>query len=281
MATNITASGNCIQIAASGGITRVLPAAGAMYWFNDAGTILYVKSKIDAAGYNEVVDISFTDLTINSTAPATVSQAEDLLRPLFSYSGGATEATAIEINNNQTNGDQTTQITGSKLATYSANVTDLVVDVTGATDIVTIAGNSTKVIKVLSIYVDGNSDEERNLNISIIKRSTANTSGTSTALIKVPHDSSLSASAATVLAYTASPTLGTAIGVVHSERILLPKFDTLKSGQKLSLKYESVTSMPIVLKSSSELLCVSLNGAVLTTPAINVTIKWTEEDIAL
>src|SRR6266702_1925230 len=81
------------------------------------------------------------------------------------------------------------QAGGSK-ATFSAGITGLV-PVTAATDIFTITGSATKLVKVTHIAIYGSSTlaAETILPIALLKRSSADLTGTSTSPTRVAHDS--------------------------------------------------------------------------------------------
>jgi hypothetical protein len=71
-------------------------------------------------------------------------------------------------------------------ATYSANILGLV-SVATATDIFTIYGSATKTIKILRIGISATQTTGGAVNIQLIKRSTANTGGTSASSTAVVH----------------------------------------------------------------------------------------------
>jgi len=107
---------------------------------------------------------------------------------------------------------------GSK-ATYVASGT--VVPVTGATDLVTIIGSATKLVKLIRVVFSGTIVTAAiNGSVSIIKRSTADTAGTSTAPALNPLDSNNAAATAVMAAYTANPTLGTTVGTIWQAKYL-------------------------------------------------------------
>src|SRR5204863_4895248 len=102
--------------------------------------------------------------------------------------------------------------TDGQKATYGASITGLVV-AASATDIFAITGSATKIVRITRLRISGVRTTGTDTDIQLIKRSTANTGGTSTNPTKVAYDSNDPASTATINAYTANPTgLGTAIG---------------------------------------------------------------------
>jgi len=111
------------------------------------------------------------------------------------------------------------EITPNSKTTYVASGT--VVPVTGATDLVTIIGSATKLVKLLRVVFSGTIVTAAiNGSVSIVKRSAADTAGTSTAPTIIPLDSNNAAATAVLAAYTANPTLGTAVGTIWQAKYL-------------------------------------------------------------
>jgi hypothetical protein len=111
------------------------------------------------------------------------------------------------------------EVTPNTKATYVASGT--VVPVTGATDLVTIIGSATKLVKLIRIIFSGTIlTTAINGSVSIVKRSTADTAGTSTAPTIIPLDSNNAAATAVLAAYTANPTLGTTVGTIWQSKYL-------------------------------------------------------------
>ncbi len=101
----------------------------------------------------------------------------------------------------------------------------------GATDFLTIVGSSTKKIEVLKITLGGLATALTVADIVLLKRSTANSGGTSTAPTAVPLDSNDIAASAAVKAYTANPaTLGTLVGNILSRKVVLDAAATPGNG---------------------------------------------------
>lgn len=108
------------------------------------------------------------------------------------------------------------QIDGNKL-TYSAAFT-AAAGVTG--DLLTIQGGTGRAIRVTRVSLSGTATAATDVDVTLVKRSTADTGGTATALTAVPHDSNNSAAVASVSLWTAAPTPGTSIGTIRSEKVL-------------------------------------------------------------
>lgn len=160
-------------------------------------------------------------------------------------------------------------------ATYSAAVSNLV-SAAVATDIFTITGSATKVVRVNKISIDGLATTGGNLTVNLIKRSAANTAGTSTTPTVVPHDSTSAAGTAVVRAYTANPSaLGAAVGTLRSNRVFISGGATTASIQ--DERGFGDLGQGIVLRGTSELLCLNLNGVSVNGPLLNLWVEWTEE----
>ena len=90
-------------------------------------------------------------------------------------------------------------------ASYRIQVAD-VVPVATATDVITLCGSATKIVRVVRIQASADSTAASVIDFYVFKRSAVNTGGTSAAVTSVPHDSKDSAATAIVLKYSANPT---------------------------------------------------------------------------
>ena len=165
--------------------------------------------------------------------------------------------------------------TAAPSTTYSASIVGLATALT-ATDIFTITGSATRTVRVTRFMVNGVQTTAAQVNVLIIKRSTANTAGTSTAPTRVAYDSTNAAATATVLAYTANPTLGTAVGTASASRAFIPGAATASDAQGLEIVSGDVGQQSMTLRGIAEVLAVNLNATTVTGAAINVTVEWTE-----
>lgn len=170
-------------------------------------------------------------------------------------------------------------VTGFK-ATYSASITNLA-SAASATDILTITGSATKTIKVMRITISGTTTTQGWQDILLIKRSAANTAGTSTAPTIVSRDSTNAAATATVLAYTANPTLGAAIGTMNVQKYYMPI--AASGGNQVGandfLRFDLADGpvQAVTLRGTTQVLAVNLNGVTIAGPAFDIDIIWTEE----
>lgn len=168
----------------------------------------------------------------------------------------------------------TQRIVRSVEATYSASVAGLVTALV-ATDIFTITGSASKTVKITQIQVAATGNNN-NVDLDLIKRSTANTGGTSTSRTAVPHDSTDAAATATVLAYTVNPTLGTPVGTVRATNFATASAISPQA-DRVVFDFGASISKPIVLRGTSQVLAVNLNGNTIAAPAVDISVEWTEE----
>jgi hypothetical protein len=155
------------------------------------------------------------------------------------------------------------------------------------TDLVTITGSATKTVKVWSIRLTTTNTAAGSQEFFLIKRSTADTTGTPVAGTVFPLDSANAAGTATVNHYTANPgALGTAVGTVNRVRIASPAAVPASfAGVVTDAGYELLPVMrngigvqPITLRGIAEQLAVNFNGAALVAGQTHVyTIVWSEE----
>lgn len=167
-------------------------------------------------------------------------------------------------------------LTDGTKTTYSAAINALASAAT-ATDIFTIKGSGTKTIRVLRIEISSTQTLAATANVLLIKRSAANTGGTSTTPTGVPHDSGNAAATAVVNAYTANPSgLGAAVGTVRTIRIDVPATGSLGS-TPIQWNFGDLPGQCIVLRGTAELLAVNLNSVTLGGGTFDISVMWTEE----
>ena len=159
--------------------------------------------------------------------------------------------------------------------TYAAAIVGLV-PAALATDVFTITGSATKTVRVTRILVSGVQTTASQVNVTVIKRSTANTAGTSTAQTRVSYDSTNAAATATVLAYTANPTLGTTVGQIRTRRLFVPGAATASDAQGLEIMAGDSGQQMLTARGIAEVIAINLNAATLTGGSLNITIEWTE-----
>lgn len=169
---------------------------------------------------------------------------------------------------------QFSQADGLK-ATYAASVTALA-PVASATDIFTITGSTTKIVRITRLRISGiKTTAGADVDIQLIKRSTANTAGTSTTPTIIPYDSTSNAATAVINAYTANPTVGTAVGTLAVDSLWVA-LTTAQTGI-LEHNFGNRPAQAIVLRSNAEVLAVNLNGVTVGGGAFDIWCEFSEE----
>lgn len=159
--------------------------------------------------------------------------------------------------------------------TYSASIAGLV-PVAAATDIFCISGSATKTVRVLRMSIGAIATAAAIGDILLVKRSTANTAGTSTAPAVVANDSTNPAGTAVVLAYTANPTTGTLVGNMRSRKLA---FGTIAGSVVDSVDFTSVVGgeQAIVLRGVAQVACLNYNGQTMAGNLVDAGLMWSEE----
>lgn len=169
-----------------------------------------------------------------------------------------------------------TQIANSKKACYRAS-TGVFTTAASATDIFNFKGSSTKTIYIRKIvWKQAVLSVQAGHQVYLLKRSTANSGGTSSALTLIPLDSNFSSATASGVYYTANPTTGTSLGTLAH---LWISMTTAPPNQTFETLFDSGNGgSPIVLRGTSESVSVSYNGvtdAIGTSAAVDI--EWEEE----
>lgn len=188
----------------------------------------------------------------------------------------AGQAVAIQVD---VSGSQYVDLEGRK-ATYSAvaNSTTTATFTAASGDIAVLPGSATKTIRVTRVEVTLSTTGTAAIEtVSLIKRSAADTGGTSSAMTIVPHDANFSGASAAPLIYTATPTPGAAVGFIRVTQF---------NDQSASLPGAATWiwtfgdgrggAGSIVLRGTAQELCINLAGVVATQTAA-VSFEWTEE----
>jgi len=149
-----------------------------------------------------------------------------------------------------------------------------------ATDIFTITGKAGRVVRINQIQISGIATAAAAIPISIVKRSTANSGGTSTAVTAVNLDTANSGSAAqaTVLAYTANPSsLGTAVGNVSTARMILSTASASVGTAPIVFAFERMYMKLPTLRDATESLCINYGTSTAAGNSLDISVSWTEE----
>jgi hypothetical protein len=144
-----------------------------------------------------------------------------------------------------------------------------------------ITGSNTKLVRVQKFGISTLQTTAGSNAIFAIKRSTANTGGTSASPAMVPANSGYPAATASVLQYTANPTLGAAIGKVWGGYINSPAPATAGIGkQGFELDFSNIPTnfygKALELR-AGEVLAWNFNGAALPAGLIVLAyVVWDE-----
>ena len=181
------------------------------------------------------------------------------------------------INANLTNGNNASRCLPLNHATYSAATTSFT---PGATpqDVFTVTGSATKVIRIIRMSLSTTQTTAGINTWFLLKRSTANSGGTSTSLTTVSNDSNDAAGTAVARQYTANPTAGTLVGTMRTFKILGASLTSILHPQILIDFTDNGLSEGIVLRGITQVFALNFNGAALPAGlAVSVDIEWTEE----
>lgn len=166
------------------------------------------------------------------------------------------------------------------VATYVATGVGIV-PAASATDIACIAGATGKVIRIQSVRISGSGTA---ISIPVLLRKNASldtggTPGTSTVLpVAYAMDSNNPTSVATLISYTANPTVvDSAPGLISNANLGLVATTVGAAVQPYVLFdfAERTFSQAPILRKATEQICVNLNGTS-PTALLNVTFRWTE-----
>lgn len=158
--------------------------------------------------------------------------------------------------------------------TYSASASTA--PALGATDFMFIPGNGTTTVYITKIIVSGLATTARLQDIQLIKRTTANTGGTSSSMSVAQHDSADAVPSTTPITYTANPTgLGTSGGTLRQAYAALG-LTTSSDDNILAFDFGD-KGRPIVLRTATQGLAINLSGtATLSGDRISVSVEWYE-----
>lgn len=158
-------------------------------------------------------------------------------------------------------------------ASYFASSLGLAV-AASPTDVFTLTGSATKTIRITSIGITATKTTGGVADIVLLKRSTANTGGTSSTLTAVSHDSTNAAATAVARSYTVNPTTGTLVGNILTKKYFLSTATTLPSD--LIVNFGDL-EQPIILRGVAEVFSLNLNAVTQTGNSFDIYIRWTEE----
>lgn len=146
-----------------------------------------------------------------------------------------------------------------------------------AGDVAVMPGSASKTIKVTRALVNlRTSGTAAFSTLQFIKRSAADTAGTSAAMTAVPLDSNDAAATAAPLNYTAAPTPGAAVGPISSYEILNESASSNQAPFLVEAFSTGSGIQPVVLRGTAQQLAVNFS-AIVATGTCSVTFEWSEE----
>jgi hypothetical protein len=156
--------------------------------------------------------------------------------------------------------------------TYSATVQ--VTPAASATDVATLTGSTGTAVMLTKIIISGQQTNGGKIDLSVVKRSTSDSGGTSAAGTAVPHISTDTAAAAAVAGYSANPTaLGTLTGVLRRFAYFLG--GSASQDTPLVIDFGD-KGKGIQLVTSAQQVAVNLNGTTVTGGTLDITFEWIE-----
>lgn len=138
--------------------------------------------------------------------------------------GGSDGSNTVSIGMNPQH--QVKVLTEGQKRTYTAIISGFTPTAT-PTDFINIPGSaSSTTVKLLSVKVTGVATANAMAELFLVKRSTANSSGTPTAATSVLHDTADTTAATIVInSYAANPTTGALVGKIGAKKFILSKDD--------------------------------------------------------
>jgi hypothetical protein len=160
--------------------------------------------------------------------------------------------------------------------TYSAAISNLV-PATTAGDCFVLQASATKLARLVRVLVSGTATTATTLDVTLVKRSTLDTAGTSTSPAMVPHDSADGAATAVVKAYTVAPTAGTLVGILRSAKLLLAVPAATGGGPQILWEFGNLAEkQPLLRSGTTHCYAVTIN-AIPTGGSMNIAMEFTEE----
>ena len=150
-----------------------------------------------------------------------------------------------------------------------------------ATDVVVLSGSASKVIRVTKVSIVGTATAASIYDHYIIKRTTANTGGTSSNVTAAQSDSNDAAQSGTLKIYTANPSaLGTGVSVEGNKTYLAAGVTPGAAALPYVYTFGTRNDKAIVLRGTAESLAINFGGQAVPSGAnLYLSIEWTEDDV--
>jgi len=171
-------------------------------------------------------------------------------------------------------GAQITKPQARMKRTYSASM--VIAPAANPTDVFQILGAANRIVEITKIRLSGLQTTAGLALFNLIKRSAANTTGTSSVPTSVPHDATDAAAAAGLKNYSVNPGgLGAAVGTVRAFLAAIGAATSLQAPTEIVFG----ENKPITLNSATEGLCLNMGGVTLTGGTLYLDIEWTETTV--
>jgi hypothetical protein len=160
--------------------------------------------------------------------------------------------------------------------TYSAAIANQV-PATTAGDCFVLQASATKLVRLTRVLVSGTATTATTLDVTLVRRSTLDTAGTSTSPAMVPHDSLDSPATALVKAYTIAPTAGTLVGILRSAKLLLAVPAATGGGPQILWEFGNLAEKQPMLRSGTTHCYAVTISAIPTGGSMDIAFEFTEE----
>ena len=172
-----------------------------------------------------------------------------------------------------------------KKSTYSA-VALALPPAASATDIACIAGSSTKTVIVRRVTVTGTADTLVTAPFTMVRRTSVDSGGTAATTTAnwantiSRRDSSDAAASATLISYSANPTINdTSPTYIASAHLTVPVTSAGTVTNPIVWEFDTPFSFVkgVVLRGATQQACINLNGVSVSSGLLHISIDWTEE----
>lgn len=171
-------------------------------------------------------------------------------------------------------------------ATYSS-VALALPPAASATDIACIAGSASKTIEVKEIIISGTAGTLVSAPFTLVRRVSADTAGTAATTTAnwanniIKHDTNSPTAAATLISYSANPTIGDSAPLyIRSNYVTLPVTSAGTSIVPVVWRFGDTTGavydQPFVLRGAAQQACINLNAVSVSSGLLHLSITWTE-----
>lgn len=212
-----------------------------------------------------------TTITANGLYRLNINGAAQVRFNLASLTG-----TNVIVSAAATPGSEFVEVLPVVRSTYAASA--VITPAGSATDLLQISGSASKTVKVQSLTCTHTATAAGVNNLVALKRSAANTGGTTAAATAVGLDSTFPTPAASVVTYSANPTTGALVGnlAVRAAGASVPT--GTMAAVPVVFDFGSTDRQGVVLRGTAETF--ALNGAAASFPTgatLQCALRWTEE----